>query len=133
MKKCHILEGEQEGRQHGGFPGESKFAANKVEQDNAYRSEYYREETPLESIISEHVNRLLSGMTGYGSATRAACDCDLIVVQYPCFDIHLFRIDSYCRADTEYRGITHIYYGIISTVAANMLVESLLRYLFRGQ
>ena len=57
-------------------------------------------------IIIERVNLLL-GMAGYGSATNTTFDSDLIERSIDAFDIHLFCIDSYCRADAELRSVTH--------------------------
>ena len=78
MQEGHIFKCEQERRYHRRFPRKFKFTANKIECDNTYRAEDYREETPPESSISEYVNLLHWGMAGYSRAAGAALHGDFI-------------------------------------------------------
>ena len=119
MQERHILKGEEEGRQQSNFPGKFKFAANKIEHNNAYRAENNREETPPESIIREDVNTILRGVAGDRRTAGAAIDREFIVRKVKAADFHLFLSDSDRVSDGEQGSIRYDDYFVIGITAAD--------------
>ena len=78
MQEGHVFKGEEESRQHRGFPGKFEFAADEIEDNDAEGAEDYRKEPPPESCIRKNVNLLSLHVGDDSRAAGAALDGDVV-------------------------------------------------------
>ena len=72
MNEYHVVQCEEESRYRSRVYGESQFAADEIEYNNAHRSYDYREEPPIESVVGENINGGLRIVPGDRRTARAA-------------------------------------------------------------